>query len=718
MRVHKNRLLNIVISIIMVVAMVATLCTTFEAESETVSAATAFEKSISKFPDSYKPYLRALHSKYPKWKFVPYNTGIYFDTAVSEEYKDNKSLIENAYSKFLKSNASGDYNASTGKYIPKDGGNWVSASKNAIAYFMDPRNFLDAEHIYMFEQLSYDSATQTQAGVEAILDGSFMYKTNIGYITTAGKYKASNTLFSSKILEAAKKADVSAYYIASRILQEVGTKKNAKYAGMGASGSVSGQYSKTYTGIYNFYNIGAYSSANPIANGLAWASNRKDKTYNRPWTKPGKSIIGGASYIGEKYINCGQNTTYYQRFNVNKGSKYALYTHQYMTNVYGAASEAAYTSEAYDDLGIAPLAKTFVIPYFKNMPGENSTVRLGAPSKSGETIASVNLRKKPGTNSAKVITLSKGDKVSVSGGCMTKVSYGTAWLSNPYWYKVSLVKNGKSYSGYLAATYVSLSDEYSVAVGSKYKLPVSVSKGETIYYMSDNPAIATVNNSGNVTGVKAGSVTIRAFLGSGSMSAVSVKVGGTTTVAKPKRPVAKAASANYNSVKLSWQREEGVAGYIVYRRNSKGQYTLKKIIESPVSSYTDSGLTTGTEYSYKVKAYRLAVNGTKVKSAVSEAVNAIPIPSRVSITSIKSVGSSVKLTWKRIDGAGGYKIYRSNKKTGEYVQVGKVYGNKRFTYTNKKVKGGKTYYYKVAAYKKASGQVIYGNKSKVKSIKK
>lgn len=108
-------------------------------------------------------------------------------------------------------------------------------------------------------------------------------------------------------------------------------------------------------------------------------------------------------------------------------------------------------------------------------------------------------------------------------------------------------------------------------------------------------------------------ITIRAFLGSGSMSAVSVKVGGTTTVAKPKRPVAKAASANYNSVKISWKKEEGVAGYIVYRRNSKGKYTLKKIIESPVSSYTDSGLTTGTEYSYKVKAYRLAANGTKVK---------------------------------------------------------------------------------------------------------
>lgn len=45
---------------------------------------------------------------------------------------------------------------------------------------MDPRNFLDENHIYMFEQLAYDSSSQTQAGVEAILQGSFMYKNNIG----------------------------------------------------------------------------------------------------------------------------------------------------------------------------------------------------------------------------------------------------------------------------------------------------------------------------------------------------------------------------------------------------------------------------------------------------------------------------------------------------------------------------------------------------------
>jgi beta-N-acetylglucosaminidase len=311
-----DRLIYRFLAAMMTVVLIVSSCAAFSVKSAEVKAATdTFEDSISGFPETYKTYLRTLHKKYPNWKFVPYNTGIDFATAVSKEYEGDKSLIENAFSRYLKSNASGDYNASTGKYIAKDGGSWVSASKNCIAYFMDPRHFLNDTYMYMFEQLSYDSATQTQAGVEAILQGSFMYKTNIGYLTTAGKYKSSETLYSSQILSAAKTSKVSAYYLASKILQEIGTGKNSTYAGMGSSGSINGNYSSAYKGIYNFYNIGATSGSNPIANGLSWASS--GTTYQRPWNTPFKSITGGAQYIGEKYINCGQNTIYYQRFNVN-----------------------------------------------------------------------------------------------------------------------------------------------------------------------------------------------------------------------------------------------------------------------------------------------------------------------------------------------------------------------------------------------------------------
>lgn len=870
--INRDNLINKLTAMVMVVVMIMGLCAYYNERLAEVEAATStFEQSISGFPESYKPYLRNLHKRYPNWKFVPYHTGLDFYSAVNNEYTDNKSLIENAFSVYLKSNATGDYNAGTGKYIAKDGGSWVSASKNCIAYFMDPRNFLDTDHIYMFELLSFDSTTQTQAGIEAILQGSFMYKTNIGYITTAGKYKTTKNLYSKRILEAAQRSKVSAYYIASKILQEIGTSKNAKYAGMGASGSISGTYSKAYTGIYNFYNIGASSSANPIANGLAWASS--GSTYERPWTNPGKSIRGGAQYIGEKYINCGQNTTYYQRFNVNRNSKYALYTHQYMTNIYGAASEASYTAEAYNSLGIAPLAKTFVIPVYNNMPADSNSVVLGSNStKKGKVISSVNVRKGASTEYDKVITLSQGDTVTVTKGVMTNADFGTRWLSNPYWYKISVVKNGKTYKGYVAASYVSLNKEYNVIKGSKIKLPITVDHAETVYYMSDNPAIATVDANGYITGKKSGYATIRVFTASGSMSAstvgvyengcvvnptsltldvgkkkklsvtvypsnatnktvtysssnkaiakvsskgkITAKAPGTVTITAkaasggvngycrvtvvqpvtavsinkkstsltvgqkeklvasvrpsnasnktikwkssnssvasvsasgqvlavsagtatitayshnniavqctvkvvPKKVTLTAKSKSYNSVKLYWNKANNISGYWIYRKNSKGKYKIIATVDGKASSYKDKNLTTGHAYAYKVKAYRI-VGKTKYKSSKSKAVVVTPIPAKPKITSAKVVKKTVSLSWKKVDGATGYKIYRQNNGTGEYKCIKTIKKQSTIRYSDKKVVSGCAYKYKIVAYRTVSKKQILSKYSKISTVK-
>ena len=121
-----------------------------------------------------------------------------------------------------------------------------------------------------------------------------------------------------------------------------------------------------YPGIYNFYNIGAFESAsgNAITNGLKWAST--GTTYNRPWTTPAKSIVGGAIYIGEAYIGKGQNTLYTQKFNVTYTD--CLYWHQYMGNVQAPVSEAAKVYEAYKSSGAVNKSITFAIPVYKNMP--------------------------------------------------------------------------------------------------------------------------------------------------------------------------------------------------------------------------------------------------------------------------------------------------------------------------------------------------------------
>ena len=706
----QGKIINYIVSLIMVFAMVLGLCASFEMTVKTVKA-NAFETSIKDFPESYKTKLRALHKYYPKWKFVPYKTNIMFRTAVDKEYSNDRSLIENNFSKYLKSNASGNYNTSTGKYIAKDGGSWVTSSKNAIAYFMDPRNFLDSKHIYMFEQLSYDSKTQTKSGVEAILDGSFMHNTEIGYITTKGKYKSTNTKYSDAILKAAKNSKVSAYYIASKITLEIGTRKNSKYAGMGAGGSVNGQYSKKYTGIYNFYNIGAYTSSDPISNGLAWASS--GRTYKRAWTTPQKSIEGGAEYIGEKYINCGQHTTYFQRFNVNAKSTYGLYQHQYMTNVYGAASEASISSDAYEDMGIAKLAKTFIIPVYKGMPSTTAKVTLGKSYKSGRAISAVNVRKGPNTTYTKVITLNKNDKVTVKAGVRSDGAFTYNWLINPYWYKISVKKSGKTYTGYVAASFVRLDSEKTIIKGSTVNIPVSYTKKQKTYYMSDNPAIVKVYQSGKMKGVRAGKTTVRAYTAGGSMSAMEVTVENSYA---PKTPTLSGKSAGYNSVKLSWTKESGATGYYLYRRKVDGSYIQVAHTGADTVIFTDKKLITGITYDYKVKAYR-TVNKKKYYSGDSALVGVKPVPSKPKKPQLKKNSKSIEITWNKISGAQNYKVYRSESKKGKYKTIATISKGNIITYKDTKVTKKKTYYYSVVAYRKVSGKNVYGEKSSVASLK-
>lgn len=72
----------------------------------------------------------------------------------------------------------------------------------------------------------------------------------------------------------------------------------------------------------------------------------------------------------------------------------------------------------------------------------------------------------------------------------------------------------------------------------------------------------------------------------------------------------------------------------------------------------------------------------------------------------KAGKNKIKLKWDRMIGGKGYKIYRATKKNGKYKLVGTVKNKWKTTWTDKKVKSGKTYYYRVAAYKKSKKKII------------
>ena len=182
-------------------------------------------------------------------------------------------------------------------------------------------------------------------------------------------------------------------------------------------------------------------------------------------------------------------------------------------------------------------------------------------------------------------------------------------------------------------------------------------------------------------------------------------------VTAPQTPAGvKAVSADHDKVKVTWNKVSQAAGYEVYQNS-------KKIADVKTNSYTKTKLTTGTKYTYKVRAYKL--NGTeKVYSGYSKNVTATPNLSTVSNVKVKnSSKKSVKVTFKKVNGASGYVIYRATKKNGKYKAVSTLKKGTAVSYTNKKLKKKSTYYYKVRAYKKVGKKTVYGAYSKTVSVK-
>lgn len=182
-------------------------------------------------------------------------------------------------------------------------------------------------------------------------------------------------------------------------------------------------------------------------------------------------------------------------------------------------------------------------------------------------------------------------------------------------------------------------------------------------------------------------------------------------VTAPQTPAGvKAVSADHDKVKVTWNKVSQAAGYEVYQNS-------KKIADVKTNSYTKTKLTTGTKYTYKVRAYKL--NGTKkVYSGYSKNVTATPNLSTVSNVKVKnSSKKSAKITFKKVNGASGYVIYRATKKNGKYKAVSTLKKGTAVSYTNKKLKKKSTYYYKVRAYKKVGKKTVYGSYSKIVSVK-
>lgn len=202
-----------------------------------------FENNISGFPESYKPYLRYLHTIHSNWTFSALNTGLDFETSY---------LSEKAVSSIEISSNLCEQNP---YYVTESG--WCIGNEAATKFFLDPRNFLSEKYIFMFENLAY-SELYNETIVQSVLNNTFMKDIS----------ELDNQSYASIFVEAGVAANVSPLYLASLARQESGTKVTNT-----TSGKEFTYEGYTYSGVYNFFNIGALSSAsNPALAGLVWAN--------------------------------------------------------------------------------------------------------------------------------------------------------------------------------------------------------------------------------------------------------------------------------------------------------------------------------------------------------------------------------------------------------------------------------------------------------------
>lgn len=298
----------------------------------------AFEAHLTEqgFPEDYKDALRKLYAHHPNWVFKAQHLSMTWAEAVAAESEAliNALDMDVAPEAWL-SMEYGAYNWDKNQYEAVDDGGWVTASSGIIAHYMDPRNFLDFTYIFQFEDLLY-SDKHAITGVQAILPTRYD-----GY--------------AEDLLKAAKDANVNAYFLAARMTQE----------GSKIDGTWVGDDGVSYKGYYNFFNIGAYAGSQhgayhgAVTNGAIYAK-------KQGWDSPYNCIVGSAQFLGRNYIHRGQNTIYYQKFNVAGDN---LYANQYMTNLQAPSSESKIRAGKATPEELAG-GMTFVLPVYKEMPAD------------------------------------------------------------------------------------------------------------------------------------------------------------------------------------------------------------------------------------------------------------------------------------------------------------------------------------------------------------
>ena len=496
---------------------------------------------------------------------------------------------------------------------------------------------------------------------------------------------------------------------------------------------------KTYTYKIQAYNtnngkqgVGAYSSTKS-AKTLAKAKITGITSSNEDMLKISwKKVSGAKGYTisrstsknsGYKKIDTVTGKTSYTDDTVKAGKTYYYKVEAYNVNSgtkgYGGASDAVAGKTAKRTKITSIVStneKTLTIKWnkitgaygyrIKRSTDEDGTYKVVKTIKSGNTTSYKDTSVKAGkTYYYTVETMVKtgdnicysGDSASVEGRTAKKAKIKYAVSNGSNQIEVNWGAVSGAY-GYRIKRSTSKNGTYKVVATLKGKNNTTyqdkkLKTAKTYYYK-----IETINKVNGKKGY------------SGNSAAVSAKTLKTTSITAVK-------ATGSTSVRLEWKAVDGASGYQIYRSTSKdsGYKKVGQVKGKNTKKYEDKTLEAGKTYYYQVRAYKSnsAKNGV---ASFSKAQKAWTIKQVVFSQITSDSKNQVTLGWKKVSKAQGYDIYRSDKSNSGFEKIASISSGSTLTYTDKGVKSGNTYYYKIAATYKIKGSAGRGSYSKVTEV--
>ena len=122
-------------------------------------------------------------------------------------------------------------------------------------------------------------------------------------------------------------------------------------------------------------------------------------------------------------------------------------------------------------------------------------------------------------------------------------------------------------------------------------------------------------------------------------------------------------------------------------------------------------------YTYQITGSKQMVTVTVNVDKTEMVSNVLSLDKVATLTTKSKAYNKVTLTWSGVDGATGYRVYRSTSKTRGFKKIKSITSSSKVTYTNSNIACGTTYYYKVRAYRLVDGNYYFGAYSPVVSAK-